>query len=762
LRTAATGREDDVAQARGNPNYGNVLSNAQPLRDPMLPTLRSLGTAAALFVLLSSPALARPKVGLVLSGGGARGVAHIGVLKVLEEMRIPVDYVVGTSMGSIVAGAYAMGNEPNELAERLNKVNWNEVLSDSPPRVERTPYTKSNERNNISSRELGFRDSEFQIPRGLNYGQQIEFFFNTLAVQTAQVDNFDQLDIPYRAVATDIETGKMVVLDRGGIARAMRASMSVPGIFAPVEIDGRALLDGGLVRNLPVDVARKMGADVIIAVNLGTELLKRDQIVSVFGVGQQMLGILTEQNVEASLRELTARDVLILPKLGEYSAADFDNSVKTIAIGEAAAREAAPQLAALSLSPEAFQAHLAARKERHPDAGTINAIRIEEGKLRRVSRAAVESKVTLKPGARFSMAALQTNLNSLYATGDFQNVNHRFEDGPTGRTLVIEPVEKEWGPNYLRGGFKLSSDLAGESDFSILLNHRSKWLNKHGLEWRNDVSLGEVMLLNSQLHQPLDAAAQWFVAPALRISQWRDNLIVDDKPVATYRIQQRTLGIDIGKHFDNATTLRVGIERGITRADPSVALAVFPSEKDRIGVFKAEFIQDRLDDWVFPSAGTFSFANVRLSNKPLGADTSYRRVEAGSEVVWGGKRNRFGLAVRGGHIYGGDDAPLLELFSLGGVQNLSGYPARQFIGQGYGYGRAMYTRQTELLGLKNIYIGGALEAGRVLHRYNGPETDTIYSASLFGAINTAVGPFTLGLGVGENGENTFYLFFGKP
>ncbi|UUZ48030.1 patatin-like phospholipase family protein [Massilia sp. B-10] len=242
----------------------------------------------------------------MLSGGGARGVAHIGVLKVLEEMHIPVDYVVGTSMGSIVVSAYAMGNDPKDLAARLEKVKWNEVLDDNPPRLARTTYTKANERNSISSRELGFRDAELQVPRGLNYGQQIEFFFNTLAARTGDIDHFDQLDIPYRAVATDIETGKMVVLERGAIARAMRASMSVPGVFAPVDIDGHALLDGGLVRNLPVDVARSMGADVIIAVNLGTALLKRDQITSVFGVGQQMLNILTEQNVEASLRQLTA------------------------------------------------------------------------------------------------------------------------------------------------------------------------------------------------------------------------------------------------------------------------------------------------------------------------------------------------------------------------------------------------------------------------------------------------------------------------
>ncbi|SHG58804.1 patatin-like phospholipase family protein [Massilia sp. CF038] len=727
-----------------------------------MPTLfRTLGAATALLILLASPALARPKVGLVLSGGGARGVAHIGVLKVLEEMHIPVDYVVGTSMGSIVAGAYAMGNDPKDLAARLQQVRWNEVLDDNPPRLERTPYTKNNERNSISSRELGFRDAELQFPRGLNYGQQIEFFFNTLAARTGDIDHFDQLDIPFRAVATDIENGKMVVLDRGAIARAMRASMSVPGVFAPVEIDGRALLDGGLVRNLPVDVARSMGADIVIAVNLGTALLKRDQIVSVFGVGQQMLNILTEQNVENSLRQLGPRDILITPALGDYSAADFDNATSTIVIGEAAARAVAPQLATLSLNSTEWEAHMAARRSRHLDAGNIAAVRIDPFYLRHVSVAAVQAKLTIKPGTALKMSELQANLNSLYASGNFQNVNHRFEQDAGGRTLVIEPVEKEWGPNYLRGGFRLSTDLAGQSDFSILLNHRSTWLTPSGLEWRNDVSLGQVMLVNSQLYQPLDVAGNWFVAPVLRLSQTRDNLIINERPVATYRIRQQTVGLDLGHHIGNTTTLRFGLERGSSRASPSVAVPDFPSQSEQIGVVRMEFLQDRLDDWVFPTTGTFAFANARLSSTGLGADQTYRRVEAGLEGVWGIRQHRISLAARGGKIWG-DDAPLTELFSLGGVLNMTGYPDRQFLGASYAYSRAMYSRQTEIFGLKNIYLGGTVEAGRMTRRFNGEQVGTKFSTSVFGAINTGLGPFTLGLGIGEDGNHSFYLFFGKP
>ena len=713
------------------------------------------------FALSADAALARPKVGLVLSGGGARGVAHIGVLKVLEEMRVPVDYIVGTSMGSIVAGAYAMGNDPLTLETRLKKVEWELVLSDRPQRLERSQFDKANERNSISSPELGLRNAEVQLPRGLNYGQQIEFFFNTLASDTGEVGHFDQLDIPFRAVATDIETGKMVVLRGGGIARAMRASMSVPGIFAPVDIGGHVLLDGGLVRNLPVDVARDMGADIIIAVNLGTALLKRDKIVSVFGVGQQMLNILTEQNVQTSLKELTAQDVLIQPTLGDFSAADFENATDTIDIGAAAARAVAARLEKLSLDPAGWADHLAQRRARHPLPGKVNAIRIDRSRLVHIDERAVAAKMTIEPGVPFSADQLHADLNRLYATGDFQSVNHHFEHDAGVRTLVVEPAEKEWGPTYLRAGVRLSTDLAGKSDFTLLVSHRSKWLNASGLEWRNEVALGQVMSLKTQLYQPMGAADSWFVAPSLLMSQSRDDLIINDQPVATYRVRQRSVGIEVGKHLNGATTVRAGLERGRTNATPSVAIAAFTSQENSIGLFKVELVEDRLDDWVFPSAGTYAFGTVRISEPALGADSSYVRAEAGVESVWAHRQHRFNLGLRGGRIWG-DQLPVLELFSLGGFFNLSGFQPRQLIGEGYTYARAIYTRKTELLGLKNLYLGTSFEAGKVSHRFNGAQVGTRLASSVFGTIDTGAGPFTIGLGVGEGGNQSFYLLFGKP
>lgn len=207
--------------------------------------------------------------------------------------------------------------------------------------------------------------------------------------------------------------------------------------------------------------------------------------------------------------------------------------------------------------------------------------------------------------------------------------------------------------------------------------------------------------------------------------------------------------------------MRLGVERGSTRATPSVAVPGFPSEEDRIAVAKLELVRDGLDDWVFPVKGTYAFGSARFSRTGLGADANYRRLEAGFETVWAFKAHRLAVAARAGRLWG-DDAPLVELFTLGGVQNLAGYSSRQFIGARYAYGRATYSRQMDFIGLKSVYLGTSLEAGRMSDRFNGPELGTKYSGSLFGTLNTGLGPFTLGLGVGESDNNTFYLFFGKP
>ena len=350
------------------------------------------------------PALARvagrPKVGLVLSGGGARGVAHVGVLKVLEQLRVPVDFIAGTSMGSLVGGIYASGMSPDEMEKRIKAIDWEDVFRDNPARQDIPWRQKRDDYEGLYGLELGFRDGKLHLPLGTTAGYKFEFLMTDFVGldEGRAARSFDTLPIPYRAVAMDLENGDMKVFDRGVLVKAMRASMSIPAAFAPVEIGGRLYVDGGMVRNLPVDVARSAGCEIIIAVNLGTPPLRRDQITSPASVGLQAINLMTEQNVKASLGELTEKDILInlIPGLGDFSSSDFVKAMDTVPIGIEAARAVEDRLKALSVSEADYRAWQASRAARKPGEVEIADIQVADT-MKRVNPEVIENEIKQKP-----------------------------------------------------------------------------------------------------------------------------------------------------------------------------------------------------------------------------------------------------------------------------------------------------------------------------------------------------------------------------
>lgn len=719
--------------------------------------------------LLATPVWAadeasRPRIALVLSGGGARGVAHVGVLQVLEEMRIPVDVIVGTSMGAIVAGAYAGGLSPAEMAQRIREARWDRVLADLPERADRSIRSKEAERRGISALELGIGEGAFRLPKGALYGQQLEVFLATLAPAQSHAGSFDQLGIPFRAVATDIENGQMVVLDRGDLIQALRASMSVPGVFAPKEIDGRMLVDGGLVRNLPVDVARALGAQVIIAVNLGSPLLGRGEISSVVDISTQMLHILTEQNVRSSLAELRDGDVLILPELGSYSAGNFADSASIIPIGAAAARKQAGPLARLSLSQDEYARHRLARGERARPPGRLDRVRVESAALRWVNPEAVEQLITIRPGDMPEAAQLQADLQALLATGDFQQVRHRFVQEDGQEVLVIEPVEKDWGPTYVQFGLNLSTDLEGESSFDVLLDHRMTWLTGRGLEWRNEMSLGRTTAWHTELHQPLTRARDLFVTLYGDLRQTQDNIFVDDTPIVAYDTRRGLIGTDLGLKFGRVAVLRLGYRTGRVSSSPDVALPFFVTVRQEIGEFAARLIYDRLDHWAFPSAGLYGNAELLSSRRWSGADSDYRSLRGDLDLAFSRGARRVVLGLRAGTNLG-STLPLFNQFSLGGFLNLSGMQNRQLLGPRFALARVVYYERFGSRSLFSlpIYLGGSLEAGNVYARFNGTQSPgPIAAGSVFLALESPAGPLYLAAGLAEGGRAAFYLFLGRP
>ena len=338
-----------------------------PVLPPVLALVLALATLLAPPALAQAPAAApaepalelpaaRPRIGLVLSGGGARGLAHGGVLKVLEALQIPIDVITGTSMGAIVGGLYASGMRAADLDLALRSVNWGEVFTNPVQRQQLSQRRKEEDFDIAAAIELGLRDGELLLPSGAVSSRGLESLLRRYTLPVRGVARFDDLPIRFRAVATDMETGAAVVLDSGDLALALRASMSVPGAFAPTEVDGRVLGDGGLVNNLPIDVARALGADLVIVVNIGTPPAGRATLNSVVGLTAQMINLLTEQNVQRSLATLGPQDVLIAPALGTLTAGDFEQADRFFALGEAGARGRSDQLAALAQRAPAYAA----------------------------------------------------------------------------------------------------------------------------------------------------------------------------------------------------------------------------------------------------------------------------------------------------------------------------------------------------------------------------------------------------------------------
>jgi NTE family protein len=710
----------------------------------------------------SSLAHARPRVCLVLSGGGARGAAHVGVLKVLEEMRVPVDCIAGTSMGSIVGGAYASGMPVADMERVLASLTTSDLFVERPPRSDLSMRRKRDDRGILFGAELGVGSEGLGLPKGLVTGIQLEAVLRRL-VKTPGWRAFDALPIPYRAVATDLETGTAVVIGEGDVAHAMRASMSVPGAVAPAVRGDKLLVDGGLTDNLPVDVARAMGADIVIAVNLGTPLLKRDELDSALGVTSQMINILTEQNVRASLASLKPTDILIEPELGGFSAGDFDHLSTTVPIGEAAARKVSARLAALSLDADAYRELQAARVGSKAPAVVIDEIRLAP--MARANPEVVRGWMQTQAGVPLDTDRLDRDLRRIYGTGDFERVGYSLLEEHGQHVLVVNAIEKSWGPNYLRLGLGLGSDFKGDNFFNAAASYRMTWLNPLGAEWRTDLQVGNTSRAVTEFYQPLFVSRALFIAPRAEAQRRAQDLFSGGQNVARFDVRQRLLGLDVGSEFTRFGEVRVGAVTGSTQTHQQIGPpSLEPSpDRTRIGAFTGRVEFDQLDNANFPRSGLAGRASLFASSPELGADQRYTRWDAEALGAYSWGRHTLQLAARGGAPMGSDRLPAHDQFIWGGFLQQSGYARGELTGQRLAFGRVVYTYQALTQHFLGTYLGMSLEAGHL----GGPlvpggVSGTLKSASAFIAFDTPVGPVYLGFGRAAGGSSAAYFYLGRP
>lgn len=704
-----------------------------------------------------------PKICLVLSGGGARGAAHIGVLKVLEELRVPIHCIAGTSMGALVGGAYATGMNVDEMSEITRAITSELLFKENPPRQERSMRRKRDDFGFYFGPDIGYKDGKLGFAKGLVSGIQLESVLRGLSKVKGSY-RFDELPIPYRAVATDLVTGKAVVFKEGELANVMRASMAVPGAVAPAEFDGMMLVDGMLTQNLPVETARAMGADVIIAVNVGTPLLTREQLSGILGVTGQMLSILTEQNVQTSLAALRPTDILITPDLGKYTTGDFNDLAKIAPLGEAAARKVADRLAQLAL-PAAEYAALRTRQQVQvePDVRPVDEIRFAD--LKSVNPRTVLATMDTKPGQPIDPETLDRDMRRLYGTGYFEHVKYSFLEEPGRRVLVVDAVEKSWGLDSLRFGLGLVTDMKGDAFFNLVGSYRKTWLNSLGGEWRSALQVGRTSSFATEFYQPLRAEGNFFVSPSFSVERRTADLYQGQNRVATYDTTTTQAALEVGTLFGRYGEARVGLAAGTVepRLDTGPPALSPGAGKPKQGAATLRVVLDRLDSVHFPREGWRAGLRVFDSRDELGADASYTKWDMDGSAAYSFGEHTLNLGWKFGGRTGSNALPRYDQFQWGGFLQQSGYATGQLLGEKLSFARLLYYHRI-LKGsiFEGAYGGVSLEAGKVGNPLvAGSPTGTLNSMSLFVATDTPIGPAYLGYGRAQDGNTSWYFYLGR-
>ncbi|QSX34019.1 patatin-like phospholipase family protein [Shewanella avicenniae] len=720
--------------------------------------------------LLCQPLFAaeRPKIGLVLSGGGAKGAAHVGVIKVLEQHHIPVDYVAGTSIGAYVGGLYALGYSAAEIEQLMMGQNWDSGYSDTIPR-EVLAYREKQQRDRFNIPiNMGLRDGEVQTPQGILLGQTMSRLYRTTAGMIPTFDSFNQLSIPYRAVATDLETSRAVVLAKGSLIEAMQASATVPGALQPALIDGKLLVDGGIANNMPVDVAKAMGADIVIAVDIGSSLVNKQQLNGALAILNQLSTMLTNVSTERQKALLTEDDILIRPAVDTLSTTDFSIMPIALKAGEAAANLQLAQLTALALPEEqfiAYQQHKRQISMGWRDASKQPLIAVKFSNDSTINTRLLTKVLDIHPGDVVDKQQLDNAIGRLYSLNKFERVTAEFEDTADGRVLNVDAKAKSWGPNYLQFGFNWEDDLSLDSSLTIDFALNMTDITANGGEWRNEVRMGFEKMISSEFYQPLDADQHIYSRAQYRylVNNWE----FFEGNSLYYQLEREAHGLELGVGFNFAS---VGIvEFGIHGETGRISNRALINNIDftsygsylRLGY-------DTLNSISFPTSGNRFRINLFLRHEDYsGMPDPGQTFQI--EADWKGvvSVNSHSFVGKAAYASIDNDSDFSAYVTdLGGFLNLSGYHKNSLAGAKKVFGAFIYQYDLgrDVLGMQDypLYLGASIEAGNVWSNADKIEmNDLIYGGSIYLGTNTAFGPAALGIGLTDDGEQAMYLFIGK-
>lgn len=697
------------------------------------------------------------RTALVLGGGGARGAAHIGVLEVLERERIPVDCVVGTSMGALVAGSYAAGLSPKNMRRKLAEADWTDIFLDVADFSQLSYRKKKVSQRYLPGTELGVTHNGFQLQSGVVAGEKIKLFFNQLVDANLGERNIEQLSIPLAIVATDIGTGERVVFREGSLTQAMRASMSVPGLMAPVEYKGRKLVDGGLVDNVPIVLGRELcNADRVIAVNVGSPLREPENIGSVLSVTAQMIGTLTKQNVERSLTSLTGQDIYIYPELGTIKASEFARYDEAADAGRKAAEQQVMLLRTLSVDKNTYLAWKNKNKYAPKTEIVIDEVRIAP--TERVNRNYVARQIRQMPGTLLDRPELEQDLIRTYGDGFYQNVDYRVIRENDENILEIIAREKEASLDYLVFGFSIDNEYRQESNFNFRAAYRNTWINSYGGEFFASADVGGRPRVELDFYQPLDTRHHFFVEPNYLRKREDISIFIDDERIADYQLDTSYTEMVIGTNLGGYGQSRLGWRDYHVKGEADLSSVVLPNVDERFGGFVYELNLDRRNRLYFPSHGWRSDISYFDSRQE-----GYSKLSADLSGAY--KISDYVLSVRTAYTSSlKGQLPIYDAVMLGGFLRMSGYASNQILGDEalYGHLRTEKIIGRMPLGLNgDLRLGFGLEAAKLETNYTmSTGDDWLDSGVIYLGGETPFGPLYLGYGFTSKGDYNMYLQLG--
>lgn len=710
-----------------------------------------------------APGDTRPRIGLALGGGGARGIAHVRVLKKLEELHIPVDCIAGTSAGALVGALYAAGRSPQQIEDTVLGIDWRSTFTDTLPRRERTLRRKSDDYTRLAPVGVGFGGDNpgARLAAGMSQGQRLIAVFEDATGGGRVAGNFNDLPIPFRAVATDINTGQAVAIEHGSLAMAMRASMSLPGIMRPVNLDGRVLLDGGIANQIPIDVVRAMGAERIIAVDVGTPLRVLGNDASVLDVVDQMSGFLTVGSAQRQLATLGADDLVIRPDLtGRVATGEFEKAALALEIGQVAADAAAPALRRYSVDPPTYAAFQARQRAALPASPTLAFVRLVN--TTGYSDAVLMDYLPVEVGQPLDVPALQEGILHAYGMGTLSGLTYEIvrEGEQTG--LVLTATPKPNGPYYLEAGLTLSNDLSGDQDTNLRAGLRISPITPNGAEARVVAQIGSEPGLTGEYYAPLDPRNR-YAFNVLGGFQTNSFNIFDGGGNRTerYRVQRYGGEVSFARNFSNLAALSISAERYTGDADVVIGDPSLPDLHFRQAALIGRLRWDDIDSVFFPREGSYARVGWRSSREWLGADDDFDQLDFDfiGARSFGPHALQLGLRY---HVTASGVAPVESLYRLGGRWRLAGFQRNELTGQDYALGVVGYSYELGRVFGRSAQVGATVEYGNAWQRRSDMSlADGIVNGSLFIGFDSWIGPLIFGMGMREGGHRTVFIELGQ-